>query len=82
LKEKGFYLTPGFKYGSDFLVYREDPNFIHSEFLLNIKNTQDELNIQNVIRSERISVSNKKKLLMAFVDKTKIKYLNLQWVII
>jgi tRNA-intron lyase len=81
LKEKGFYVTTGFKYGADFLVYREDPNFIHSEFMLFIYDSKKELNVNELINGERLGVSTKKKFLIASHDETMgtIKYLNFSW---
>ena len=34
LKEKNHYIISGFKYGCDFLAYKDDPNFIHSDYLI------------------------------------------------
>lgn len=80
LKTKGYFITLGFKYGADFLVYKDDPNFVHSEFLLHVEQYEDEISVNGLIQRERISVSNKKKLLMATVDKDyDIKYFNFQW---
>lgn len=81
LKEKGFYVTTGFKYGADFLVYRDDPNFIHSEFMLFIYDSKKQLNVNELIIGERLGVSTKKKFLIASYDETTrtIKYLNFSW---
>jgi tRNA-intron lyase len=81
LKEKGFYVTSGFKYGANFLVYRDDPNFIHSEFMLFIYDSNKELNVNKLINGERLGVTTKKKFLTAGYDETtgKIKYLNFNW---
>jgi tRNA-splicing endonuclease subunit Sen34 len=81
LKEKKFYVTSGIKYGADFLLYRDDPNFIHSEYLVYIKDSKKEINIKEIINGERISLSHKKKFLMASeTDENKIKYYNLEWI--
>lgn len=81
MKEKGFYITSGFKYGADFLLYRDDPNFIHSEYLVFVYDYRKTLNIKELINAERIGVSNKKAFLAACVDdENKIKYLNFKWI--
>ena len=37
LHEKDYYILPGSKYGVDFLVYKDDPNFVHSTYLITCK---------------------------------------------
>jgi tRNA-intron lyase len=83
LKEKGFYITSGFKYGSEFLAYRDDPNFVHSEFIIYVVKHEDLIDVKKILQNERISVSNKKKLIMASVDQnSEIKYFNMEWIVI
>lgn len=69
LKEKNYFVTLGFKYGADFLVYREDPNFIHSEFILNVYESEAEVSIKELIYGERIGVTTKKKFIAAVVQE-------------
>jgi len=82
LKNRNFYVTSGFKYGSDFLVYRDDPNFIHSEYLLYVYTTKQELNLKEIITSERVSLSNRKKYMAACVniEDDNIIYYTLEWI--
>ena len=81
LKNRGFYALLGFKYGADFLVYRDDPNFIHSEYLLFIYYKKTEINLKELISGERTSQSNKKKYLTAIVDENdNIEYYNFEWI--
>ena len=80
LKARGFYVTSGFKYGTDFLLYRDDPNFIHSEFFLNVYHKEDQIDVKQLINAERLGVSIKKQYMAAFVDQNEIKYLNFEWI--
>lgn len=79
LKEKNFYVTSGFKYGADFLVYRDDPNFIHSEFIVNVYDKKEEIRVKELIYGERLGVTTKKKFLCAIVDEENVKYINFEW---
>ena len=91
LHNKGYYILPGNKYGVDFLGYKDDPNFVHSTYLISCKNNDDNINTKDVINNERISVGTRKILIYAFVDKKenknkdednndiKINYINLSW---
>lgn len=84
LKEKDLYLISGFKFGCDFLAYKEDPNFIHSDFLICCFEKNDNIDVKNIILNERISITNKKKLIFAFasseMEDNKVEYANLSWV--
>lgn len=87
---KGYYVLPGNKYGVDFLGYKDDPNFVHSTFLISCKTNKEDIDIKDIINNERICVSTKKKLLYAFVNKdedkkgenednVQINYINIAW---
>jgi tRNA-splicing endonuclease subunit Sen34 len=80
LKNKGYYITSGFKYGAEFLLYQDDPNFVHSEYILYINKYNEDISVKTIIKNERISVSNKKKHLIASIDDSgDIKFFNLSW---
>lgn len=68
MKDKGYYVVTGYKYGVDFLAYRDDPNFLHSEYLIVVYDSKTIIETKSILSNERISVANKKKLLIAFVD--------------
>ena len=81
LKNKGYYIIPGNNYGVDFLVYKDDPNFVHSEFLVNCYEKNENINIKDIISNERIGWNTKKKLLYGFVEieNKQIDYIDLSW---
>ena len=84
LHEKDYYIIPGKKYGVDFLVYKEDPNFVHSTYLISCKKVNDNIDVKDVINNERVSFGTLKVLIYAFVDNEnkddiKINYINLSW---
>ena len=85
LHNKGYFVLPGNKYGVDFLGYKDDPNFVHSTYLISCKKADENIDVKDIINNERISVGTKKVLIYAFVDKdkdnsdAKINYINLSW---
>ena len=85
LHNKGYFILPGNKYGVDFLGYKDDPNFVHCNYLISCKKADENIDVKDIINNERISVGTKKVLIYAFVDKdkdnsdTKINYINLSW---
>ena len=94
LHNKGYYILPGSKYGVDFLGYKDDPNFVHSTYLISCKKIDENIDVKDVINNERISVGTRKILIYAFIDDNKkekndekdndindikINYINLSW---
>ena len=84
LHQKEYFIIPGKKYGVDFLVYKEDPNFVHSTYLISCKKIKENIDVKDVINNERVSFGTLKVLLYAFVDDEKkddikINYINLSW---
>ena len=84
LHQKDYFIIPGEKYGVDFMVYKEDPNFVHSTYLISCKKIKENIDVKDVINNERVSFGTLKTLIYAFVDDennedTKIHYINLSW---
>ena len=49
LHQKDYFVIPGNKYGVDFLVYKNDPNFVHSTYLISCKKVNENIDVKNVI---------------------------------
>ena len=88
LKGKDYYILQGNKYGVDFLGYKDDPNFVHSTYLISCKKADENIDTKDIINNERVSVGTKKILIYAFVEQNesenkdndiKINYINLSW---
>ena len=84
LHQKDYFILPGKKYGVDFLAYKGDPNFCHSNYLISCKNINDNIDVKDIINNERVSLATLKTLLYAFVDNKnkddiKINYMNISW---
>lgn len=84
LHQKNYYVLPGKKYGVDFLGYKDDPNFVHSNYLISCKKINENIDVKDVINNERVSLATLKGLIYVFVDNekeddTKINYINISW---
>ena len=84
MHQKDHFILQGKKYGVDFLAYKEDPNFCHSNYLISCKNINDNIDVKDIINNERVSLATLKTLLYAFVDNKnkddiKINYMNISW---
>ena len=81
---KDYFVIPGNKYGVDFLVYKNDPNFVHSTYLISCKKVNENIDVKNMINNERVSLGTLKTLIYAFIDNKneddiKINYINISW---
>jgi len=83
---RGFYVRTGFKYGSDFRVYTEDPEKRHSSMLVHCASPDDTTTWMDLARSIRLCHSVNKRMVYGTVltggrKKTEtVEYLNLEWV--
>lgn len=79
LWHKGYYLTPGIKYGGDYLVYRCNPNQVHSDFVAIVIPWQQQ--IGSIVSLGRLGSKVKKSTLLCSVEKANgpVKYITLQW---
>ncbi len=81
LREKGFIVTPGIKFGSDFAVYRIGPGLEHAPFIVQVKSSSDTLSALEIIRSGRLATTVKKYFTIAVPDlsRGKVAYMLFEW---
>ncbi|MCD6312996.1 MAG: tRNA-intron lyase [Thaumarchaeota archaeon] len=81
LREKGFIVTPGIKFGSDFAVYRIGPGLEHAPFIVQVKLPEEPLSALEIVRSGRLATTVKKYFTIAVPDvaKEKIAYILFEW---
>ena len=76
---KGYFLTSGLKYGGDYLVYRDNPNKVHSDFIAIVTPWQQ--SIGSIVSLGRLGSKVKKTTLLCSVEgeKDPVRYVTLQW---
>ena len=82
LKDRGYVIKTGFKYGSDFRLYNRGggPGKEHSDYLVKIIYETYEINALDFSSYVRVSHGVNKKLLLAIVDDDlDITYYNVEW---
>jgi len=80
LWESGLYLTNGFKFSCDFLVYEGDPINYHAKYMLIIKRQTDEMRSIEALIKGRLSVQVAKQLLVATINlANEVEYATLSW---
>lgn len=79
LRERGFVVLPGIKFGSDFAAYRHGPGIDHAPFIIQIKNMHEDLSALEIIRSGRLATSVKKHFTISVPGDDKVSYLMFEW---
>lgn len=79
LREKGWIVRPGLKYGADFSIYQYGPHLEHAPLLINIFSKDKELLGIDFVRSGRLATSVKKKWALALVLNDSVEYLTFKW---
>lgn len=79
LRDRGFIVKPGMKFGADFVVYVYGPGIDHSPFAVSVFSKKITLKGQDFLRSGRLSWSVRKKWVLACVYDSNIKYFVFEW---
>lgn len=81
LRERGFIVTPGIKFGSDFAVYRVGPGLEHAPFIVQVKTMDEEISALEIIRSGRLATTVKKYFTIAVPEKKsgRNSYILFEW---
>jgi len=81
LRERGYIVKSGMKFGSTFAVYRYGPGIDHAPFLVHVLHYKSELDPLEIIRAGRLSHSVRKKFLLAYRDprEGRISYFVFKW---
>ena len=82
LRNRGYIVKTGFKYGSEFRLYErgKSPGDGHSDYVVKVVTEEQNISISNFSSYVRVAHGVKKKLLMAVVDDEQdITYYNVEW---
>ncbi|MEM3032316.1 MAG: tRNA-intron lyase [Nitrososphaerota archaeon] len=81
LRKRGFVVTPGLKFGSDFAVYKHGPGIDHAPFIIQVKPRDSRISALEIVRSGRLATSVRKHFTIAVPEKTdgKITYALFEW---
>lgn len=65
LRDKGYIVRPGLKFGADFAVYKKGPGLDHSPFIIQVLPKTAKLTAIDIVRAGRLANSVKKKFIIA-----------------
>ncbi|MEM4672801.1 MAG: tRNA-intron lyase, partial [Sulfolobales archaeon] len=80
LRDRGFIVRSGMKYGVDFTVYEKGPGMEHAPYLVQVMKYDEQINPIYIVRVGRLSHSVRKTLIIAVVYDSTIKYISFGWI--
>jgi len=79
LREKGYVVGPGIKYGCDFAVYERGPGIDHAPYIVQVRRSGEELSAAEVVRAGRLATTVRKVFIVAVVEDDRVSYLGFEW---
>ena len=81
LRESGYVVTPGIKFGSDFAVYEHGPGIDHAPYIVQVMPPDGEVTATSLVRSGRLATTVKKQFIIAISDEKKgtVDFLRYDW---
>ncbi len=81
LRDKGYIVTPGVKFGCDFAVYEQGPGIDHAPYLVQVFRTTEDLTATGLVLAGRLATTVKKQFILAIpkVKERKVDYVGFDW---
>lgn len=81
LREAGFVVGPGIKFGSDFAVYEHGPGIDHAPYIVQVVRPGTLMTATGVVRSGRLATTVRKLFIIAVADSKKatVDFLAYDW---
>ncbi len=81
LREAGYVVRSGLKYGADFAVYEKGPGLEHAPYVVHVLRYRDTIDPLEIVRAGRLSHSVRKRFIIAAVDEEtgNITYIMFKW---
>ncbi len=80
MRKKGYVVTPGIKFGSDFAVYERGPGIDHAPFIISVRSKKDSMGPFEIVRAGRLATTVRKQFIIATPRGRKgIDYFIFKW---
>ncbi len=80
LRELGYVVRPGLKFGTDFAVYERGPGLDHAPFLVHVISQRKGVVPLDIVRAGRLATSVRKKFIVATVkENAHVAYYSFVW---
>ncbi|MEM4250855.1 MAG: tRNA-intron lyase [Candidatus Bathyarchaeia archaeon] len=81
LREKGYVVTSGIKFGADFAVYEHGPGIDHAPFIISVKKKKERMGTFDIVRAGRLATTVRKQFIIATPETKsgRVGYLVFKW---
>ena len=79
LKDRGYVVTPGIKYGCDFAVYGEGPGRDHAPYVVQIMKEEEMISASQIVKAGRLASTVRKAFIIAVVNNEKVRFIEFNW---
>jgi tRNA-splicing endonuclease subunit Sen34 len=80
LHDRGYFLSPGLRFGCQYMAYPGDPLRYHSHFLVDGKKWDDAINLMDIVGGGRLGTGVKKAYLLGGTDpEGQVKTFSIEW---
>ncbi|HYY66261.1 MAG TPA: tRNA-intron lyase [Nitrososphaeraceae archaeon] len=81
LRDKGYIVSPGIKFGCDFAVYEQGPGIDHAPYLVQVFKSTDYMTSTGIVLAGRLATTVKKQFIVAIprVKEKKVDFLGFDW---
>ena len=79
LRDRGFVVTPGIKYGSDFAVYEEGPGRDHAPYVVQIMKEEEMISAAEIVKAGRLASTVRKAFIIAVVNDEDVRFIEFNW---
>ncbi len=79
LRERGFVVTPGIKYGCDFAVYEQGPGIDHAPYIIQVMALDESMSATDIVKAGRLASTVRKTFIAAIPSEHGVEYLEFAW---
>lgn len=81
LREAGFVVTPGVKFGADFAAYERGPGIDHAPYLVRVSIPSSKMSATDIVLAGRLATTVRKQFIIAVVDsiREQVSFIGFDW---
>ena len=81
LRDAGYVVSPGIKFGCDFAVYEHGPGIDHAPYLVQVFKQKDLLTATGIVLAGRLATTVKKQFILALprIKERKVDFIGFDW---
>ena len=81
LRDHGYVVLPGIKFGCEFAVYERGPGIDHAPYMVSVRAAEDDITSTDIVRAGRLATSVRKRFIIAIPNPMTetVQYLMFKW---